>query len=44
MQYVGDTDYKSGPYAVHFNAGDTQVSFNVSVNDDKILEGNETYN
>ena len=42
--YVGDIDYNSGPYAVQFNAGDSRVSFNVSVNDDKILEGNETFN
>ena len=44
MQYVGDTDYKSGPYAVQFNAGDSQALFNVSINDDKILECNETFN
>ena len=43
--YVGQSiDYDSGPYTVQFNAGDTRVSFNVSVNDDNVLEGNETFN
>ena len=45
MQYVGkDIDYGSGPYTVQFNAGDMHASFNVSINNDIILEGNETFN
>ena len=43
--YIGQSiDYDSGPYTVQFNAGDTRVSFNVSVYDDNILERNETFN
>ena len=45
MEYVGGgADYNSGPYFVQFNAGVTKVSFNVSITNDNILEGNETFN
>ena len=37
-------DYNSGPYTVQFNVGVTRVSFNVSINNDNILEGDETFN
>ena len=36
-------DYTSGPYSVTFPAGVTSVPFNISINDDNILEGNETF-
>ena len=34
-------DYTSGPYSVTFLAGVTSVPFNISINDDNILEENE---
>ena len=37
-------DYNSGPYTVQFDAGVTRVSLNVSINNDNILEGDETFN
>ena len=36
-------DYTSGPYTVTFPAGATSASFNVSVNNDYILEDNENF-
>ena len=45
MEYVGGgVDYNSGPYIVQFIVGVTRVSFNVLINEDDILEGNETFN
>ena len=38
------SDYHSGPYLVTFSPGQTIVPFNVSINDDEIFEGNETFN
>ena len=40
---TGGVDYESGPYTVTFHAGQTSVSFNVSLTDDKILEPNEQF-
>ena len=37
-------DYNSGAFTVVFNAGVTRVPFNVSINEDNVLEGNETFN
>jgi len=36
-------DYNSGPYPVTFPAGVTSVTFDVPINDDSILEGNENF-
>ena len=36
-------DYTSGPYSVTFPAGVTSVLFNISINDDNIVEDNETF-
>ena len=36
-------DYNSGPYTITFVAGVTAVSFSISITDDSILEGNETF-
>ena len=36
-------DYISGPYTVTFPAGMTRVPFNITINDDDILEGNENF-
>ena len=36
-------DYTSGPYTVTFPAGETTATFNVPINDDNILEGNEYF-
>ena len=46
MEYVGGgVDYNnSGPYTVQFNVGLTRVLLTVSIYDDNILEGNETFN
>ena len=44
MEYVGGgVDYNSGPYAVQFDAGMTRVLLTVIINDDIILENNETF-
>ena len=40
----GDVDYSSGPYTVTFPAGVTRVSFNISITDDIVLEGDENFN
>ena len=36
-------DYTSGPYTVTFPAGTTLVTFDIRVNDDNILENNESF-
>ena len=36
-------DYTSGPYTVTFPAGSTTASFNIPINDDDILEGDENF-
>ena len=36
-------DYTSGPYTVTIPAGETTATFNVPINDDMILEGNENF-
>ena len=36
-------DYTSGPYTVIFPAGQTTASFDVPINDDSILEGDEDF-
>ena len=36
-------DYGSGPYTVMFLAGVTSASFNITINDDMISEGNENF-
>lgn len=40
---AGGDDYISGPYAVKFSAGVTEVSFNISITDDYTVEGNENF-
>ena len=42
--YTGGEDYTNGSFTVEFNAGVTRVSFNVSIVNDNIHEGNETFN
>ena len=39
----GDVDYDSGPYSITFPAGVTNMSFDIFINDDEILEENETF-
>ena len=36
-------DYTSGPYTVTFPAGQTTATFDVPINDDNILEGDEDF-
>ena len=36
-------DYISGPYTVTFPAGQTTATFNISINDDDIGEGDESF-
>ena len=44
MEYVGGgVDYNSGPYMVRFDAGVTNVAFIVIINDDNVLENDETF-
>ena len=42
MYYTGD-DYSSGPYTVTFSPGMTTAYFVVSIINDNLLEGNETF-
>ena len=39
----GGVDYDSGPFDITFPAGETLAVFNVSINDDNIVEGNENF-
>ena len=39
----GGDDYNSGPYNVTFPVGVTSVSFNITINNDNVLEYNETF-
>ena len=39
----GGVDYDSGIYTVTIPAGETRVPFNVTINDDDILENNEDF-
>ena len=39
----GGEDYISGPYAVTIAAGDQRVEFNVTLNDDNIVEQSESF-
>ena len=36
-------DYTSGPYSITFPSEVKSVPFNISINDDNIFEGNETF-
>ena len=36
-------DYTSGPYTVTFLAGQTTATFDVPINDDNVLEGNQNF-
>ena len=36
-------DYTSGPYTVTFPAGQTTATFNISTNDDDILEEDQSF-
>ena len=40
----GHVDYTSGPYTVTFPAGETHVTFKVSITNDIIMEENENFN
>ena len=42
--YTGGKDYNSEPIFIKFDTETTRVSFNVPVLEDKVLEGNETFN
>ena len=44
MEYVGAMDYTSETYMVRFNVGETRGSFIVMINNDNVLEANETFN
>ena len=48
MQHIinvigGGTDYTSGSYTVTFPTNSTTASFNVPINNDNILESDETF-
>ena len=40
---IGDVDYNSGSYSVAFLPGMTNVSLNISITDDDVLENNENF-
>jgi len=40
---TGGGDYTAGPYNVTFPAGHITVSVDITINNDNILEGNETF-
>ena len=40
---IGNVDYTSGSYSVEFLAGMTNVSLNISLIDDDVLENNENF-
>ena len=40
----GGIDYGSGPYNVTIPAKATTAQFDVAINDDNVLEGNENFN
>ena len=44
ITFTGNKDYHPGPYNVTFPAGETRVSFNVSIVDDDLVEKNESFN
>ena len=39
-----NNDYSPGPYAITFPAGRKSISFNISITNDNVLEGNEMFN
>ena len=41
--YAGTVDYVSGPHNVTVPAGETEITFNVEVHNDTILEGTELF-
>ena len=44
MYITGGEDYEPGPFNVTIPAGEITVSFNISVINDNIFEGNESFN
>ena len=40
---LGGVDYTAGPYAVMFPAGQMSALFDITINDDNILERSETF-
>ena len=44
INYFTGADYDSGPYSISFHARETSVIFNVPINDDDLLEDDETFN
>ena len=40
---IGNEDYKHGPFNVTIPAGETSVLFNISIIDDNVFEGNESF-
>ena len=39
----GGVDYESGPYRVTIPAGQLSIQFNITINDDNILERDENF-
>ena len=40
---TGDDDFEPGPFNITIPAGEISVPFNISINDDSIFEGNESF-
>ena len=43
MYNAGECDYNPGPYYVTIPAGDVEIPFIASINDDDVFEANETF-
>ena len=43
LLYIGNEDYKHGPFNVTIPTGETSVLFNISIIDDNVFEGNESF-
>lgn len=43
VRILGNSDYNPGPYSIAFPAGNTNVTFNVTVTDDNVLEHDESF-
>ena len=43
MYNAGECDYDPGPYHVTLPAGQIEVPFNASINDDDVFESDETF-
>ena len=43
ISLIGEADYDSGPFNITIPAGETLAVFNIPINDDDLIEGNENF-